>query len=362
MKQERLSTGQLTTIIAIAVMGTLVLSLPRTLAGGAENSAWISQLIGWAIGAAGMVLFVRLAERFPTKTLTEYSAIVFGRWFGKLASLSFSAYLIALSALYTRVFAQSIVISLLPETPISVVLAVFAVLLVYESHAGLRSIAQLSQIFIIPIVLPALLIVLGVVPLVDLGRLQPLGEPGLVPIFTTALMSSTYAGESVVILMLYPYLTRKAGALRSGLLGLGIALLLLLPVVVAGIGVFGHERITDLLFPTLSLARLISFGGVIEHAEVLFVVLWLFSAFLKVSIFFYAGSVALAQSLDIDDYRPLVNILAIIVVFGSVLPDNVAVILELRSLVDRFGWIYQYGIALLVFVVALVLRKGDQSE
>lgn len=362
MKQERISTSQLSVVIAITIMGAEVQSIPRVLASGAENSAWISLLIGWGIGAVGMALFIRLASRFPTKTLAEYFALVFGRWLGKLLSLSFSAYLIGLCILNTRVFAQTIAIPLLPETPISAILAVLVVLLVYESHAGLRSIAQLGQMFIVPIALAAVLIVLGVVPLIDLGRLEPLFEPGLGPVLSTALVASTYVGELIVILMLYPYLTRKSGALRASFIGMAIALALLLPVVVAVTGVFGHERAVDLLFPTLSLARLISFGGFIEHAEVLFVILWLFSAFLKISVFFYAGSLALAQSLDIDDYRPLVNILATIVVFGAVLPDNIAVVLEFRGLLDRYSWVYQYGIPLLTFAAAVALHRGDQSE
>ena len=359
MKQERISTSQLSVVIAITIMGAEVQSIPRVLASGAENSAWISLLIGWGIGAVGMALFIRLASRFPTKTLAEYFALVFGRWLGKLLSLSFSAYLIGLCILNTRVFAQTIAIPLLPETPISAILAVLVVLLVYESHAGLRSIAQLGQMFIVPIALAAVLIVLGVVPLIDLGRLEPLFEPGLGPVLSTALVASTYVGESIVILI-YPY--QQVGALRASFIGMAIALALLLPVVVAVTGVFGHERAVDLLFPTLSLARLISFGGFIEHAEVLFVILWLFSAFLKISVFFYAGSLALAQSLDIDDYRPLVNILATIVVFGAVLPDNIAVVLEFRGLLDRYSWVYQYGIPLLTFAAAVALHRGDQSE
>lgn len=276
--------------------------------------------------------------------------------------VSISVFLIALCALYTRVFAQTIVIPLMPETPVSLILGVIVVLLVYESHAGLQSIAQLSQVFIIPIALAALAIVAGVAPAMDLGRLKPWFEPGLTQVLTTALTTSSIVGESVVVLILYPYLTRKTRVLRAGWIGLALSLALLLPLVVAGIAVFGHERIQDLLFPTLSLARLVHLGQFVEHAEVLFVAVWLFSAFLKVSILFYSGSVALAQSLDIDDYRPLVNVLALIVTFASILPENVAVELQLRDTFMAYGWVYEYGLALLVFLAAVLLRKGGPES
>ena len=362
MKQERITTSQLAIVVAIAVMGTVVLSVPRTLSIGAENSGWISLMLGWAIGLAGIFLFVRLAERFPQKTIAEYSALVFGRWLGKLVSLSFSAYFILLCALYTRVFAQTIVIPLLPETPISVVLGIFVILLIYESHAGLQSIAQLSQVFIVPIIIAALVIVAGVAPLMDLGRLKPLFQPGPGPILRTALTASTHFGESAVLLVLYPYLTRRSRVLRSGWIGLSTALAILLPVVLGGVAVYGHEQVQRLLFPTLSLARLIRFGGFVEHAEVLFVVLWLFSAFLKVSILFYVSSVALAQTFGIDDYRPLVNVLATIVVLGSLLPENAAMVLELTDVVVSYGWMYEYGLPLIVLLAAVVLRKEDRHD
>lgn len=362
MKQERLNTSQLSIVIAVVTFGTAIVSTPRTVAVGAENSGWISVVLAWLIGAVAMVLFVRLAERFPDMTLTEYSALVFGRWLGKLVGVSFSVYLIAVTALNIRIFAQTITIPLLPDTPMSLVLVVLVMVLAYECHAGLQSIAQLSQVCIVPITLATFAIIAGITPAMDLGRLKPWFEPGISQVLRTAVAVSTISGESVVLLILYPYLTRKTRVLRAGWIGLALSLAILLPVVVAGIAVFGYERIQDLLFPTLSLTRLVHLGQFVEHAEVLFVAIWLLCAFLKVSILFYAGSVALAQTLDIDDYRPLVNVLAVIVSFASILPDNVAVELEIRSAYVSHGWIYQYGLAALVFLTAVLLRKGESNS
>lgn len=91
-------------------------------------------------------------------------------------------------------------------------------------------------------------------------------------------------------------------------------------------------------------------------------VLWLFSAFLKVSMLFYVSAVALAQTLDIDDYRPLVNVLATIVILGSLLPENAAMVLELTDAVVSYGWLYEYGLPLIVLLAAVILRKGDRHD
>lgn len=71
MKQGRLNTSQFSIVIAIVTFGTDILSIPRTVANGAENSGWISLVLAWLVGAAALALLVRLAERFPDKTLTD---------------------------------------------------------------------------------------------------------------------------------------------------------------------------------------------------------------------------------------------------------------------------------------------------
>ena len=120
MKQERISTSQLSVVIAITIMGAEVQSIPRVLASGAENSAWISLLIGWGIGAVGMALFIRLASRFhqdPGRILASSSA---DGW--EAAEFELLCLLDRIVHLEHESLQQTIAIPLLPETPISTTL------------------------------------------------------------------------------------------------------------------------------------------------------------------------------------------------------------------------------------------------
>jgi hypothetical protein len=74
------------------------------------------------------------------------------------------------------------------------------------------------------------------------------------------------------------------------------------------------------------------------------------------------SSVSLAQTFDIDDYRPLVNVLAAIVVLGSLLPENAAQVLQITSAVVSYGWVYEYGLPLVVLLTAVCLHKENRHD
>ena len=79
------------------------------------------------------------------------------------------------------------------------------------------------------------------------------------------------------------------------------------------------------MFPSYVLAKQINIGNFLERVEILIAGIWFVNGLLQTTFYFYGFVTGLAQVLKIEDYRPLVLPLGmILVVFSLVVYPNVA--------------------------------------
>ncbi|MFC4809337.1 GerAB/ArcD/ProY family transporter [Paenibacillus sp. GCM10023250] len=59
-------------------------------------------------------------------------------------------------------------------------------------------------------------------------------------------------------------------------------------------------------YPVIQAARFISIADFLEHLESVVVVIWVAGVYLKIAIFYYVLAIGMAHWLGLDDYRPIV--------------------------------------------------------
>ncbi len=66
-----------------------------------KNGTWICAIAGWIIALPIVFVFVKLAEKFPSKDIIEINDIVFGKVAGKFLSVLYVFHFFALTFLNT---------------------------------------------------------------------------------------------------------------------------------------------------------------------------------------------------------------------------------------------------------------------
>jgi spore germination protein KB len=196
----------------------------------------------------------------------------------------------------------------------------------------------------------------------ELKNLTPVLADGLMPVVKGTYRQLLFFGETIVMAMFLPYLNIPQRARRSTIIAVIITGLLGICVIIGTIAVFGAIT-AHLKFPTLSLARYISIGNFIERAEALIILMWIGGGFVKITIFHYCAVLALAQWLNLKDYRPLaIPIGVILVILSIILWENIVEVVELikKTLPVPF-LIIEAGIPAVLLIVAMVRRKGDKG-
>ncbi|NPV29043.1 MAG: endospore germination permease [Firmicutes bacterium] len=364
IEKGRISSRQATFLIANTILATGILFLPALMAREAGQDSWASVLIAAFFGLLLGALVVSLGLRFPGKNIVEYASELLGPWGGRALGILLALFFFYLNGIIIREFGELLVTAVMPETPLVVFNALLVIMAAYGVYLGLEVFARVNEI-IFPFSLLVGLVTLALaVPEMDFFQLQPVLVHSFVHILRGAGSLFAFFGEGMVFTMFLPCLRRPEEAHWVNLQVVFLLVAAGVSTIAGVIALFGAEETARLVFPTYELAKTVHLAGFLERIESLIVGVWVAAVGLKVMVIYYAAVVAFAQSLGLQDYRPLVLPSGLVLVALSILEfaDNDHVREFLARYWGPFGITVQAGIPLLLFLLALARKKGISEK
>ncbi|QHW33762.1 endospore germination permease [Paenibacillus rhizovicinus] len=306
IEKGKINPRQFSILTLLFSLGSTILIVPSALTSIAKQDGWIAAVAGVAGGMAVIFLYSMLGSRYPDQSLMQYTEAILGRWLGKVACALFLSYFFILSALVLRNVGDFITTIVMPETPIQVVHALFLLAAVMGVSLGLEVIARSSEIFLPWIAVLIIVLIVFLIPQIQLDRIQPMFETGVKGIIhgSLSVLSIPYM-ELVVLLMVYPYVTKpkkiRSAFMKGGLLG-GVIVIV---VTILCVFVLGWDFTARHTFPSYTLAKKIQVGEFLQRIEVLVAIIWFLTIFFKLALCFYASILGMAQLFRLRTYRPL---------------------------------------------------------
>ncbi|WP_426377650.1 GerAB/ArcD/ProY family transporter [Desulforudis sp. 1031] len=332
------------------VLATAILFVPSIAAQHARQDAWLSLSLAGAFGALVTYIAARLALRFPQETVVQYTPRVLGPVVGKLVGFIYVYYYLYVAYFVQREFSELVNTAYLPRTPMIVVIGLLTLLAVYVLYQGLEVLCRVNTVVLWTVVAALLLVIALGIKEVNLEELLPVFENGPGPVVLGAVAPGSWFGETAVILMLMPFICAadRPRMVKFNLLAVLILFLLMELIVVSAIGRFGADQTATKLFPTLSLARHVEVPTlpIFSRQDALFMVFWIGGMLFKLATFFYAGTLGLAQWLNLKDYRPLILPLAVVITALAV--QSWANITDLKSFTSE---VFPFSITFVQFVL-----------
>lgn len=321
MNNGKISPHQFKIMVISTFLGTSVLLIPRSLATGAKQDAWIAAILG-AIGALLLVWFYNfVGEKLGTATLVEYAKKNFGRWAGGIIAFTFVLFLLSNSVDLLWVIGTFIVTQLMPETPVVAINTLFMVVVIIGSRLGVEVIARAGEILFPWAVGGLIFLLLFALPDAEIKNLQPVFENGIKPIIQTAISYQSFNSLTfVALLMFFPAnlnnVEEGKKAFYKGTLTAGITVLAL---TVVNILVLGSDSVVRNIYPSYTLAKKISIGNIVERMEAIIGMVWAVTVFFKTIIYFNSAVVGFAQILEIKDYKPFTLPFGLLVIIFSII-------------------------------------------
>lgn len=340
----------------------LFLQYPAFLVDAGGPAGWQVALVMTAVALVLYLPTVALARRFPGQALCEIGEQVAGSFLGTILSLTISIWLLAEVTLTLRNVTENFIISILPQTPPSVLAGVLVLCMVYAAYCGIESVARTTRILFPVMITGLLVLMLFNLPRWVSGRLFPFWGHGLYATTSSGLLYAGMGADALALLVMGSVF-RKPGHLRtSGLMGILLFGLTATATVALLVGVFGASDASQQPFPMFTLSRLVYLGRFFQRTESILVMFWFFAAAVRLGTLFHAAAIGITGCLHLPFYRPLLFPLAVLAGSLSLLPDDFMVVLRTDRDIMRPLGTAMFFIPLLLLVIAAIRRKGGTAD
>ncbi|MEK4223532.1 GerAB/ArcD/ProY family transporter [Bacillus sp. FSL W8-0116] len=324
MEKAKIDGLQLFILIFLFEMGSAIV-LPLSVQ--TRQDAWISVLGGMLGGLVLFLIYQRLYLYYPNKLMTTYIQDILGTVLGRIIGFVYVVYFLYLAARVLRDFGELLVTFSYPETPVLIINAIMMATLVYALNKGIEVMARTSELSFVVLYILAIIgfVLVFVSGLVKIDHLRPMLENGIKPILKAVATETLYVpfGEMIVFTMILPYLNRPEKAKAVGLSAVTISGINLMIITAINIGVLGVDLFSRAVFPLLATIQQIEMPDFLERLDIFFLIALVIGGFFKIGLFFYAATIGAAEIFRISDYKKLVYIVAIIILFASIsIADN----------------------------------------
>jgi len=356
---DRISGVQVTALVSSAVIGVGIMSLPNRIADQVKTGATVIAIVSAVMVLIATYIVAFLSRRFPYRTVFDYGPTIVGRILGKLITGVLLFDFILVSSIVVRMFASVIKLFLLEQTPIEVIIISILMVSAYLVQNGINPIARICELFFpITIIALSLLLILSLQNF-DFKELYSSWQIGAMDLLK-GIPSTMLAYLGFEVLLIVPaFMIEPKGVIKYGITGVGAAVVLYIVTVVMCIGVFSGDDLRYLLYPTLELAKTISFPGAFaERFDIFFAVFWVLAVFTTIAIYHYLSAFSMTRFFGLKNYRPFCYFLLPVIYFLSLSPQNIYQTRLAAALVSYVGGLVSFVLPVVLLVTALLRKKG----
>lgn len=310
----RISSLQLFWILIANELGlSILLTLSSTIA-IVNQDVWISLLISGLATLVTAFLCVQTALLFPDKNFIELADEVLGKWLGRFFLIPYLIQWLTLTSIILREASDFIETIFFRNTPLIVVAIFLICAMVYIIYrGGIEAIGRFSEIVGPVIVISILLVIVLIIKDMTFSRIMPIGsDSSPLSLIRGSIHPLSFLGEVDMILLLIYFVKDKENVMKRSILAVIWCTLILIIASISVIMTFGPLLSAKMWYPFFEVVRFISLLDFIQNTELLIVVIWVLSVFVKLSTYLFAGSYGLSAFLGIKKWK--YSILPIILV------------------------------------------------
>jgi spore germination protein KB len=362
--KEVISGGQLTLLIFTFILATATLFLPSFVTQNAGRDGWLSVIAGGMAGVLVILLVTAVGIKFPGKTLIEYSETILGKWAGKTVGIIFLLFYLHISAIIAREISMTIHGALLPKTSLESITVIIFLTCAYTVKKGLETITRANVLSVIFTYIAAFVVLLLLLKDLKLNLLSPFLDRGIVPVLQDAVTPAAWFGEIVSIAFLMPFVNKPNETRKHSLIGIIWATATLTVIVGLNIVLFGPKLTSLLTFPTLEAVRYINVSDYIQRVEILFLIPWITSNYIKISFSYYITVLIASRLFKVKSAKTLVFPIGLVIFPLSLALFNNSV--DLIDFLNQAAGFYSLpivlGIPTILFAVELLRKKGGSTN
>lgn len=348
----------------IFIAAKVFLAFPRTMAELGAQAAWLIVLIACLVSPIGWWGIRALLRQHPGSSLLGATEAALGPVLGSVANLMYFTFFFFTTFIVLRQFGANIVATVMPRTPVEASIFVLLLGIAYLAYLGMEAICRVSWLFG-PFMLIGLAALLagGYYTRHETNALMPFWGSGMGVVLGWGLVKSSLLGELLIFGIIAPAFRKADNLNRAVTWTIIISATVTVLSVIAYTFAFPHPASTAIGFPLLEVSRIIIGGRWLQRLESVFLIIWVFSAVIKLGVGLYGAAQCVAQVIGYPNYRHLLFPLAILIYSCSLIPSNLTQAVSWDAEILRnYGWTVSILLPWVTWLASELRGKGGERH
>ena len=336
-------------LIVMISMNQIFLNLSNIVIVNTGSSAWINVIIISIVAILFCLLISKLFKPFPAHDIVDISEYLGKKILKTIVGILYILFFIFISSVILRYLTNSLKLIYFEKSPLTFLLILFLIPVVFAVRLGIKPISRVNLIFI-PIVLISMLIILfstskdfvpqRIFPILGFGANETF-LIGLNNIFTFSAFAYLY--------FLIPLLKNPDDFKKVALSSIIISAIYIFLSIICLIMMFPFIAFTDEMLSIYLLTRLIEFGKFFQRVDAIFILIWILSAFSFLSITIEFANRILKKLLNLKTHKEMAYSICAIIFSLALAFANFSTIKFIQNELLR------YFVIALVFIISLII-------
>jgi spore germination protein KB len=363
IKEGKIGVQEAICLAVITITVKVYFTSPAFTAKITGTSSWYMTLISAIVAMIGFTFLYQLLKLFPGKDLVQAFELSLGRVFGFIFSMLLAIFLLANTAVFTREFAEVMKIYVFPLTPPSFIISLALLTAIISCFLGLESIVRVARLFGYVLLLGFLSVIILAAPQYDFHYLFPFFGYGFQKTLLTGIVRSSFYGEIIIIGIIAGSMQGISHIRKTGYISLVISGLITSAALISTMMAFNYATAQEIVSRLYELTRIIEIGSFLTRLDPIFLFTWSIASLVYISIMTYCTLTTYCKAFKIQDIKPLIIPLAIILFALSMTPGNIVEVTEYVHFLRQYGWSVYYILPLIALITATLKRKrGVQKD
>lgn len=360
---DSINNTELGIFLFFAMIGIGILGLPSRINQYVNQDAWIVLFAALGLSILMMFILCKLGERHQELGFVGTLRFLFGNIIGTILAVPLLLYSILFMGLESRMFGEVTKLYLLHKTPLEFIIFPLILLVVVLVRKGIEGITRTFGILIFIVGVAGIGLIIASMPNMDLSNLRPMATQQLTQ-YASGSLAAFYGFSGLeIMLIIFPFLKKPAGAFKTGSLVLIITALFSIIITIQCIAGLGNEETKSLVWPVMALTKSISIpGGFIEDIEGVLAALWVIYAFASLCSFMFLYTVILGDLFQQKANKHFVSMSIPILYLVSLQGNSIPTVFKISDAMNRiFSTYSMIGLPILMLSVSYLRGKKKKS-
>jgi len=328
------------------------------------TDTWISVLTAYPIVILVAIGYTAIAKSYPGQNLVQLNDMALGPYMGKFFSALYIWFFFEYMIHFAYYFNSFWITYIMDETPREAFVILLMFVCAMAVRSGIEVISRCSSILAVIVVIVVLSTAILLTKDMRLDHFSPILQ--ISPknfIQSVHIILTIPFCDIVAFLMIFPYTKENKKVRKPILIAISLSTAILLITVVITTAVLGARMATS-TSATFAVTREIDIAKVLTRLDVLVAITLLITVFVKVSVFYYATALGLAQLLKLRSYKPLVVPIGILaaVISANLYPSDMEQVYCAQYIWPFNASLFEFVLPAITLIVIGIRRLIKRKE